>query len=391
MPASQIAVVACAIALLTACGGGGQGSIPNSGAGGAPPTYAVSSTQSVVNGTGSKAPSVTMIEYNIPGLPGSGNVTVAKDGAVWWERSVNNIGDMVRMQGGSVSVVSGPIGSILLGNLTEGGLVTVPISTMASTPDGRVWGAFAGGAPLGDMFQLGSAMSGDKMITPGLVILPATSFEGGSLSDLVTGPDGNVWWTSYGPDPANPNGLLAGIGNSLGNLRPPPGAQAVFFSVTAGADKDMWFVGGIVGTRTSIFARYTLSGTLLGTITLSRTVSPGVAVTGPDGAIWMAENNFIERASANGAVTLYPLPNPSAGVADLTVGGDGALWFTEAIGPFAKGAVGRITTLGTITEYPLPISNLGQITGPFSSAGCGNAQLWVSAVNGPLIQLVIRT
>ena len=40
-------------------------------------------------------------------------------------------------------------------------------------------------------------------------------------------------------------------------------------------------------------------------------------------------------------------------VGDLTAGPDGNLWFTESTqsGP---GAIARITTAGTITQFPLP-------------------------------------
>lgn len=136
MPISRVAAGTCAIALLTSCGGAGQGSIPNSGtaAGGAPPAYTVASSQSVVNGTGSKAPAITVIEYNAFGLPASGGVTVAKDGAVWWESSVH--GDMARMLGGKVSVVRGPIHSASLPG------TVVAYNTMASLPTaacGKRW------------------------------------------------------------------------------------------------------------------------------------------------------------------------------------------------------------------------------------------------------------
>lgn len=398
MAVSRVAAGTCAIALLTACGGAGQGSIPRSGAGGASQAYTVSSSQTVVNGTGSAAPSVTMIEYNVPGLPASGGVTVAKDGAVWWQSSVNGVGDMVRMQGTTVSVVPGPINSSSLPSTAA-----VPFLKMASTPDGRVWGAFTLKVPYGYLYQLGSAANGDTAIAPGLVIPPnPTSNDGGSLSFLVTGPDGNVWWTYHGTGPV----LNPLIGNSLGLLTLPPDNNALFTAVTVGPDKDMWFYGEVFRgpLLVSSFARYTTSGKYLGTIGLSTSISVNQnAVTGPDGAIWVTDQFFpnnqntfaIGRITSTGAVTNYPLPNPridNAEPEDITVGGDGALWFTISIDNFKSSAVGRITTSGQLTEYPLPAGfEAFQITGPYSSAGCGNAQLWVSAANGPLMELLIKT
>jgi len=403
MPTLRVAVATCAIVLLTACGGAGQGSIPHSGAGEASQSNTVSTKQFVVNGTGSTAPSVTMIEYNVPGLPSSGGVTVAKDGAVWWQSSVNGVGDMVRMQGTSVTVVPGPIASSSLP-----AAASVPFLKMASTPDGRVWGAFTLSTPYGYLYQLGSATNGAKVISPGLVIPPnPTSNDGGNLGFLVTGPDGNVWWTYHGSGPVStPDVNDPLIGNSSGLLTLPPDNNTTFLAVTVGPDKDMWFLGTAYGALfpPSNFARYTTSGEYLGTIDLSTPISVNQnAVTGPDGAIWVPDQFFpnnqntfaIGRITSTGAVTNYPLPNPridNADPRDITVGGDGALWFTIKILSSNASAVGRITTSGQITEYPLPAGfDAFQITGPYSAAGCGNAQLWVSSVNGPLMELVIKS
>lgn len=51
-------------------------------------------------------------------------------------------------------------------------------------------------------------------------------------------------------------------------------------------------------------------------------------------------------------VTEYPIPTPNSGAAAITVGPDEALWFTEK-----AGKIGRITTSGVITEYPVPTSS----------------------------------
>ena len=50
------------------------------------------------------------------------------------------------------------------------------------------------------------------------------------------------------------------------------------------------------------------------------------------------------------AVTEFPLPTAVSQPAGITVGPDGALWFTEENGH----KIGRITTAGHITEYPIP-------------------------------------
>jgi virginiamycin B lyase len=49
-------------------------------------------------------------------------------------------------------------------------------------------------------------------------------------------------------------------------------------------------------------------------------------------------------------VQAFPVPSPAADLQHIVAGPDGALWFTEQ----GAGKVGRITTAGQITEYPIP-------------------------------------
>src|SRR5271170_1273471 len=48
-------------------------------------------------------------------------------------------------------------------------------------------------------------------------------------------------------------------------------------------------------------------------------------------------------------ITEYAVPTANSGPSGITVGPDGALWFTEGTGS----KIGRVTTLGAITEYPI--------------------------------------
>ncbi len=77
--------------------------------------------------------------------------------------------------------------------------------------------------------------------------------------------------------------------------------------------------------------------------------------TGPDGNLWFTESGIgkIGRmtpatSATPGVVTEFTIPTPDSSPIDITTGPDGALWFTE----FA-GRIGRITTAGQITEYPI--------------------------------------
>ncbi len=74
--------------------------------------------------------------------------------------------------------------------------------------------------------------------------------------------------------------------------------------------------------------------------------------SGPDGALWFTEigRGKIGRITTSGTISEYPLPSVSSAPKGITTGPDGALWFVEALG----NQVGRITTAGSITEYPIP-------------------------------------
>lgn len=58
-------------------------------------------------------------------------------------------------------------------------------------------------------------------------------------------------------------------------------------------------------------------------------------------------------ASASPTITQYSVPTPSSSPEGITTGPDGALWFTEQ----RSNQTGRITTPGSIKEYPAPTVN----------------------------------
>ena len=71
-------------------------------------------------------------------------------------------------------------------------------------------------------------------------------------------------------------------------------------------------------------------------------------------------------------VQTFPVPSGAANLSDIVAGPDGALWFTET----GANKVGRITTAGQITEYPVPNLASGlQDTGPTQIVSSGGA-LW---------------
>jgi streptogramin lyase/pimeloyl-ACP methyl ester carboxylesterase len=79
---------------------------------------------------------------------------------------------------------------------------------------------------------------------------------------------------------------------------------------------------------------------------------------GPDGNLWFteAQANQIGRITTSGIITEFPLPmcgptsswNPYP--MDIALGTDNNLWFTEN----GCASIGRMTTSGSVTEFPLP-------------------------------------
>jgi hypothetical protein len=83
---------------------------------------------------------------------------------------------------------------------------------------------------------------------------------------------------------------------------------------------------------------------------------------GPDGALWFTEQNAnrIGRITTSGTITSFPVPTPESEPEGIVAGPDGALWFTES----RANNIGRITTGGASTEFPIrtPSSGANEIT-----------------------------
>src|SRR5438093_387131 len=61
-----------------------------------------------------------------------------------------------------------------------------------------------------------------------------------------------------------------------------------------------------------------------------------------------------------GTITEFPVPTAGSFSLSITLGPDGKIWFTEAVG----GKIGRITTSGAVTEFADGGDPLGITAGP---------------------------
>jgi virginiamycin B lyase len=119
--------------------------------------------------------------------------------------------------------------------------------------------------------------------------------------------------------------------------------------ITAGPDGNlwMWFTG------TTYVGRMTPAGVLtVFTAPIGFPENtPGHCVDGRDGGIWCSNTGgpIVRVSVATGAANTFDLP-PDVGATDLTLGPDGAFWFTD----FGLNQIGRMTLAGAVTMYPVP-------------------------------------
>ena len=81
---------------------------------------------------------------------------------------------------------------------------------------------------------------------------------------------------------------------------------------------------------------------------------------GSDGALWFTERSAaqIGRMTLDGDFREWPL-DPGAFPNRIVTGPDGAVWFTELFG----GKIGRMSPNGTLTEYPIDGGPVGITVG----------------------------
>jgi streptogramin lyase len=95
--------------------------------------------------------------------------------------------------------------------------------------------------------------------------------------------------------------------------------------------------------------------------------TPLEITAGSDGAMWFTEQagNKIGRITTGGVFTEYPVAGGPSGIVS---GPDGNLWFTEN----TAGKIGKITTIGAVTEYALPSAG----SQPYSITAGPDGNLW---------------
>jgi virginiamycin B lyase len=158
--------------------------------------------------------------------------------------------------------------------------------------------------------------------------------------------------------------------------------------ITTGPDGNLWFTATNLPCDTELpcaerflglIGRMDTAGRVNGVFVIpTRFADPGRIVTGPDGNLWFTEQSAIGadgaftpthpapgkigRITPSGRITEFTTPTPFSNPAGITIGPDGNLWFTEYSYEVRDmpgvqhggNKIGRITTSGSITEFPVP-------------------------------------
>jgi streptogramin lyase len=251
---------------------------------------------------------------------------------------------------------------------------------ITSGPDGNLWFADEGTNSIGKMTLAG--------VVTKYTIPTTTSFNtpdcgfGSCPQTIVSGPDGNLWF-------------VEGNGNKIGRIT--TAGVITEYANTAGgwpqdlavgSDGNIWFTDqgvsgggtasvnangaiGMLNITTSVITKYPL---------LTGNTQANFITLGPDGAMWFTQaagsaggSDKAAKITTAGVITEFA----NTGGAFITKGSDGNLWATAP--KQGAGAIGKLTTTGVETLISVPS---GSSLMPFSITAAPDGNLWFSETNG---------
>jgi len=292
----------------------------------------------------------TISEFPLPAsIVWPTNITKGPDGNLWF------------IAGATIGRIT-PTGVIRLFSLPTKQLGAVGI---IDGPDGNLWFSEV---------SLPGVQSGKRKIgriTPSGTISEFSLSSNINPGNLTTGRDHALWFIEYDNNQLDKIGRITPTGtiNEFPLSFPP---QTNLYGITTGSDGNFWGIGysGNNNPRGMIW-RITPTGTITAFPLATAFFPSGTtsAITaGPDGNLWFGEedshamNGKVGRITPSGTISEFALPDHHNIVNNITTGPDGNLWFTESTDSnndltSQNGKIGRITTSGTITEFPVPTSN----------------------------------
>lgn len=274
--------------------------------------------------------------------------------------TITEFGNGLNAQTAPGDIVTGPDGNLWFTNNSA-----IPASKSVDLTTGKIT-EYTDGTP-----AIGKVNPATGKITEYTEGLNADS----GLTDIVAGPDGNLWFIDDGFSPA------------IGKIDPGTGKIIEYTDglisgsqptdIVAGPDGNLWFTDqgwphaaiGKIDPANGKITEYT-SG-------LTDLSQPGVIMIGPDGNLWFTDqgssggNGFCTPAIGRIDPTTGSITEYTSGLAggsdpeDIVAGPDGELWFTDSrsnpgyAGEFSGGAIGKINPgTGNISEYTSGLNNL---------------------------------
>jgi streptogramin lyase len=220
---------------------------------------------------------------------------------------------------------------------------------IAVGPDQALWFTDRGSS------EIGRITTGGALSTPFGGLTAASAPQG-----IVSAPDGNLWFTEFSNNALGritPSGTvtefsLAGLGANRGPAETAVGSNGLLYFTEFNIGR-VGRINPLAGNNAAITASETQSAV----VPSGPGAQPSGITAGPDGNLWFTEGGPSRVANINPTLTtinefvsgITPLSDPSG----IAVGSDGALWFTEKAG----NRIGRSTTGGSVSEFPIPTAN----------------------------------
>lgn len=274
----------------------------------------------------------------------------------------------------SGSATAAPVGEFTTFRLGEGGYGG---NVIASGPDGNMWFTNNANNSIGRITSSGKVAYFEVPNDPSLT-------NGAGLFSIAAGPDGNMWFTGFY---SNVVGTVTPAGRVT--TYPVPIDGMLPLGITAGSDGNLWFtldsangIGRI--TPEGKIRLFSTDGAPIEAEGPSSCTMCAYDITaGPQGSLWftLPSVGLVGRITTQGAVTTFPVPtatDPSPAntvpvLGAITAGADGNLWITQP----ADGKITRMTPTGAVTDIDLTSAT----SNPVSIAPGPGASLWV-AENG---------
>lgn len=259
----------------------------------------------------------------------------------------------------------------------DGGLVGCSITefripTSNASPDGIVVG------PDGNLWFTETVGKIGSVSPKGKFVEFSLTSDSGVIAGITVGADGNLWFTELD---GNRIGRITTSGTITETAlsQPAEGSSNWPASIIRGPDNEIWFSE----LRTTSIGRIDSAGALT-----ERQAPVGLGdfgmATGPDGNVWLADTaagsisgtGYIVSISPSWDTATYTLPTLNAAPDSIVAGPDGNLWFTTSQYLGAVTEIGRITTAGDITEFPLPFASAAE------AIAAGTDGLWFTESEG---------